>query len=367
MARHFKETAFDNFDDELEPSEVELDASGAVEDAGDFSYAEDEAEKTFSTGEIPQTEFVSVPASVENTTGFVPIVSETGSEPSLTTSKHNRRRKESAYVETDPYDIDDVRQGNHSKRYVRLISNILFVVGLLLLLAAAVMWGRSQWDYHKQDVVNERLASYAAVSDDESTTPDIDWDALKAINEDVVGWLQIPGTSVSFPVYQGVDNDQYLHTTADGEYSLGGQVFLDYQNQAPGMLDPQSIIYGHHLRNGAMFKPIADMDNQQMFDTVHTIWYVTEDKTYELEPLLLYYTDEYDTNVRRFQFSGPEELHEYLRELLSRAQTSNPRAAEMIESTDLVLTLCTCNYYDGYGRTLLLCVPKAETTTSEAE
>ncbi|MCH4119933.1 MAG: class B sortase [Atopobiaceae bacterium] len=104
------------------------------------------------------------------------------------------------------------------------------------------------------------------------------------MNPEVVGWVQIPNTVVSFPVYQASDNDKYLHTNAEGTYSLGGQVFMDYQNQAPGMLDQQTIIYGHHLRNGAMFKPIADMDKQEAFDSVSTVWYVTEDATTSSSP-----------------------------------------------------------------------------------
>ena len=33
---------------------------------------------------------------------------------------------------------------------------------------------------------------------------------------------------------------------------------------------------------------------------------------------------------------------------------------------DHVLTLCTCNYISGYGRTILVCVPKSEANAATA-
>lgn len=295
--------------------------------------------------------------------GYISVMSE----PDGKRRGHNRRRRESHFVETDPYDLSGRRSRDPKKRAARVISTLLFVVGVVLIVVAGGMWVYNQWQYSEQDRINEELASYADVSDDGATPPQVDWEALKAVNNEVVGWVQIPGTVVNFPVYQSTDNEKYLHTSAEGTYSLGGQVFMDYENTAPGMIDGQTIIYGHHLRNGAMFKPISDMSNQEMFDSVSTIWYVTEDATYELEPLFLYETDASDTNVRQFTFSSDEELRSYLTGLLGQAVTQRSDAAELISSATNVLTLCTCNYDNGdSGRTLLVCIPKATSSTEEA-
>lgn len=248
----------------------------------------------------------------------------------------------------------------------RIVSTILLVVGIALLAVAGGMWLHAQWQYHQQDEENAKLAAYAEVSDDGDSAPVVDWDSLKAINDDVVGWIQVPGTVINYPVYQASDNDYYLNTNAEGVYGVGGQIFMDYENTPPGMQDAQTVIYGHHLKNGAMFKQIADMDDQEFFDSIGTVWYVTEDATYELEPLLVYYTNENDTNVRTFAFSSEDEFHTYLTGLLDKAQTSRSDAAQIISGTSHVLTLCTCNYIDGYGRTVLVCVPKDEAQAATA-
>lgn len=249
-------------------------------------------------------------------------------------------------------------------RRANTLSNIFLALGIALLAAAGFLWVRGQWNYHKQDEVNEELSAYAVISDDGVTPPEVDWPQLIELNDEAVGWIQIPGTVINYPVYQAADNDYYLNTTVDGVYGVGGQIFMDYVNQSPGMLDAQTIIYGHHLKNGAMFKQIADMESQGFFDSIHTIWYVTRDATYKLQPLFLYYTNPDDTNVRVFNFESDEELRAYLLDILhNKGVTMNPDAETIIGSTTRVLTLSTCNYIDGQGRSILVCV---EQSTVEA-
>lgn len=241
-----------------------------------------------------------------------------------------------------------------------MMSNILIVVGVLLLIIAGVIFAINTMNYRKIDDENKRVAEYAKLTDDGEQPPVVDWAALKEMNPDVVGWLQIPGTIVNYPVFKSGDNDYYLHHAPDRSDSIGGAVFMDYENNSPGMVDPQTIVYGHHMRNGSQFKPVADMDSQELFDGVKTVWYVTEGGSYKLAPLFLYYTSEDDTEVRQFQFQSPEAFHAYLNKYLSGAKTRRSDAEAAVNAVSHVLTLSTCNYYDGYGRTLLVCAPKSE-------
>ena len=241
-----------------------------------------------------------------------------------------------------------------------ILSTILLIVGIGLLIVSGIMFGKTQLEYHEQDVINEELATYATVSEKKDVAPVIDWAGLQAVNNQVVGWIQIPDTQVNYPVYQTTDNDHYLHTNAKGEWSIGGQIFMDYQNNPNGLTDQQTILYGHHMRNGSMFQYIGAMNDQSTFDKVETIWYVTPTQTYELEPVFTYHTDEDDEEVRQFNFASVDEFRSYLKDRLSRAVSSRSDAADVISRADHVLTLFTCNYTDQYGRTMLICVPKTE-------
>lgn len=252
---------------------------------------------------------------------------------------------------------------SRGRRPRRILSTLLIVVGLALLAVAGALWGKDQWRYHKQAQINRKLASYVTLYDapsDAPKPPDVDWAGLKAINADVVAWLQVPGTAVNYPVYQAEDNVRYLRASATGEYAVGGQLFCDYACTRPGMVDALTLVYGHHMLDGSMFKAIAEMDQQEAFDAVDTVWYVTEQTPWELEPLLLYYTVPDDEDVRKFTWESNDEFRAHLQELLAKAVTSRPDAAQVIAGTKHVLALITCNYYDGYGRTVLLCVPKSE-------
>lgn len=246
------------------------------------------------------------------------------------------------------------------KGFSNILSTILLIVGIALLIAAAIMFAKTQVDYYAQDVINQELASYTTVPEKKDEAPVVDWAGLKAVNSQVVGWIQIPGSQVNYPVYQTTDNEYYLHTNAKGEWSIGGQIFMDYENNPNGLIDQQTILYGHHMRNGSMFQFIGALNDQSIFNKVETIWYVTPTQAYELEPVFTYHTDEDDDEVRQFNFTSVDEFRSYLKDRLSRAVSSRSDASEVISRAEHVLTLFTCNYTDQYGRTMLICVPKSE-------
>ena len=93
----------------------------------------------------------------------------------------------------------------------------------------------------------------------------IDFDALRAANEDIVAWVWVPGTTISYPVLQGENNQQYLNRTYTGTVANAGSIFMDYKN-APDFTDPNSIIYGHNMRSGNMFGALQAFREQSYAD-----------------------------------------------------------------------------------------------------
>lgn len=86
---------------------------------------------------------------------------------------------------------------------------------------------------------------------------DIDLEALREVNEDVVGWLAIPGTDISYPLIRPQDNETYLTHSWDGTPTSAGSIFLDYRVA----WDPRgfnTIIYGHNMRNRTMFGSLRE-------------------------------------------------------------------------------------------------------------
>lgn len=99
--------------------------------------------------------------------------------------------------------------------------------------------------------------------------------ALIAVNGDCIGWLSIDGTSISYPVmHTPSDPQKYLRRNFYGKYSQSGVPFLD------GRCDLQSsnlIIYGHNMRNGAMFSNLKKYVDREFLNAHRTVKFETAD------------------------------------------------------------------------------------------
>ena len=55
----------------------------------------------------------------------------------------------------------------------------------------------------------------------------VNFDDLKSINSDTLGWIQVNGTTINYPFVQVSDNNYYLNHSFDKSYNRAGWVFLD--------------------------------------------------------------------------------------------------------------------------------------------
>ena len=95
--------------------------------------------------------------------------------------------------------------------------------------------------------------------------PVVDFDSLLEINSELIGWIIIEDTPISYPVVQGEDNQYYLRHLFDRTYSNYGCIFIDARNGHP-FADKNTIIYGHHMKNESMFSSLALYKQQDYFD-----------------------------------------------------------------------------------------------------
>lgn len=140
------------------------------------------------------------------------------------------------------------KSGRSGKGRGNVLSSILIAVGVALLLAAGGLFVKAQIGYKKANDYYNGIAEMAVKdSSGEDDIPQIDFDALKKVSDDIVGWIYVPRTRINYVVAQGETNNTYLRHLPNGEYSENGTIFMDMDGTAPGMVDQQTTLYGHHM------------------------------------------------------------------------------------------------------------------------
>lgn len=82
----------------------------------------------------------------------------------------------------------------------------------------------------------------------------VDFEALKELSPDIYAWLHIPGTEISYPVVQHKRDDSfYLNHNVEGAYDKNGALFTEHAYNTTDFYDPVTLVYGHHMKSGAMF------------------------------------------------------------------------------------------------------------------
>lgn len=240
------------------------------------------------------------------------------------------------------------KRPKREKRRRRVLPLVLIGVGVVLLIAAGVIFVHAMVGYQQAVNTYESLAELAPVSDDATDDegadmPTVDFDALQAINPDIVGWIYIPGTSISYPVVQGDDNEEYLNRLADGTANSSGSIFLDAVDTAPGMVDQQTTLYGHHMNNRTMFYEIDETTDQATFDQIEVAYYLTPEATYRCSPLMTSVVQSDYRDARTPSFEGDEAFTAYLRDLRANAQAVADDVDTRLVQATKVLSLITCS------------------------
>lgn len=198
------------------------------------------------------------------------------------------------------------------------------------------------------DLYNSLNESYVQISTDTSGQEDswqdmidIDFDALTMINPDVVGWIYVEGTDISYPIMYAGDDEAYLRTTIAGEHATAGSIFLEGYN-LPDFTDSHNIIYGHNMRNLSMFGSLKFYKSEDNYLDEHRYFQIlTPDYKMRFE-IFSYFDTEPASWVYAVPYSDSEEFEDYISELLTHSYEKIDLERD-ITSKDQIVTLSTCS------------------------
>lgn len=184
-----------------------------------------------------------------------------------------------------------------------------------------------------------------------------------SINNNLVGWLSIPGTELDTAILQSKDNEKYLkkdfyerHTGSTTSTNYGN-LYLDYRCMTDG-INKNIIIHGHTTsRMGSdvpkqAFRSLYDYKNKQNFIDSPIIKYSTlyQEYTYKICAVFLTVVDPSKDNGYFFNYIYPDMSDSnmaagYIEQVKQRALYET---GVSLEPTDKIITLSTCIY--DYGK-----------------
>lgn len=178
------------------------------------------------------------------------------------------------------------------------------------------------------------------VEDDENmqTLADMDLDALREVNPDVIGWIYVPDSRINYPLLQGEDNEYYLKHTWEDKANSVGAIFLECMN-SPDMTDFNTIVYGHNMNDGSMFAGLRRYSAQWYWERHPYVYVATDEGVFRYEVFSSYKAD-VDSNTYGLSFNQMKTRADFLIMALENSQIDTGIVPEM---TDRILTLSTCS------------------------
>ncbi len=167
-----------------------------------------------------------------------------------------------------------------------------------------------------------------------------------AANNDVVGWLYIPGTNINTPIVQSKDNNYYLRYNFYGSNTRYGTAYTDYRCKV-NTLSTNTVIYGHNMPSGTHFYDVHRYEDIEWYKQHPIINYTTLHGNYTF----LVYTAFYSTGQVKFNGGyffnyiypnmGVSSMKGYIEQVNQRAIYTT---GIDLQPTDKIITLSTCTH-----------------------
>lgn len=181
--------------------------------------------------------------------------------------------------------------------------------------------------------------------------------ACKATNSDFIGWLQIPGTKVDYPVVLTNDVDYYLDHTFNHQENIIGCLFSlgksDYSAPSRNI-----AVYGHHMRRSratTMFQPLHEYKSASFrnahadisFDTLYG------SRSYTVFSVIRKRESDWDASAA--DFASEVDYQAFLDRAL---EWSLYDTGVQVSADDHILTLITCDrdYHSDDGQLVVMAV-----------
>ncbi len=263
------------------------------------------------------------------------------------------------------------------KKRSNIISNIILLAAVCVFLYA----GYNLWQIFSE--YNKGTSEYDAIFDQAITleVPDVtdgaeeeeeaekeifkvDFDKLKSINSDVIGWIRFENPEqINYPVVYGVDNEKYLKKTFEGKTNAAGAIFTDMINEKD-FNDQNTFIYGHNMKNGSMFAMLRKYKSVDFYKENPYFYIYTPDGREMKYQIFSVAIVEDPSESYTKQYTSDAAFENYLKYIKSVSLYDTGVA---VESTSRIVSLSTCTNVTDSQRLLVHAVRISVESTDEQE
>ena len=167
-------------------------------------------------------------------------------------------------------------------------------------------------------------------------------DLQENVNPDIYAWIYIPDTQIDYPVLQHpTDNYYYLEYNLDGSKGYPGCIYTEDYNEKD-FSDPNTVIYGHNMKNGTMFAGLHKFEDSEYFEEHPYVYVYTEDRLFAYEIFAAHESGN-EHILYNNDFSDSYVFAKYLAEIMTgRTMNGNIREDLSVTADDRIVTLSTC-------------------------
>ncbi len=248
--------------------------------------------------------------------------------------------------------------------------NIGIILGAIIMVIAAVNIGLSLLDYQKASTVYDDLEQdYVIVADQEKKedknqpasqeqtsqeapeVAEIPWnemvkvnmEGLQELNPDIKGWIYFENETISYPILQGKDNEEYIRTTYNGKKATAGSIFMDVENKAD-FTDNHTLIYGHNMKDLTMFGKLKYYKTDEDYFPDHKYFQIITSNKKLRYQVFAYKEVEEDSLIYAVYSNSNTDFYKFAKNVISSANQC-PEGV-IVGYDDRVVTLSTCTDRD---------------------
>lgn len=156
-----------------------------------------------------------------------------------------------------------------------VLTTIVLIVAIAVFCFSAFQLFRIFSSYKKGNDEYAKIQDLAVKAKelDGETIFSVDFDKLKEINPDTVGWIRFEEPSIiSYPIVHSHDNKEYLTKLFGEGKNTYGTLFVDKDN-AGDFSDKNTFIYGHRMKSGSMFGKLEMYADKEFYEK-HPYFYI---------------------------------------------------------------------------------------------